>query len=326
MTATARLPPRPHNEAGEQRRIGIELELSGLDLETIAQIVAGCFAGDIEIVSNYERLIGTALGEFRVELDYQYLKDLGRGALDDRGFAGEVRRLSEDAMAQVARKLVPMEIVTPPLAPAHFHDLDVLVEELRASGGRGTRHSPIYAFGLHLNPEVPQLQADSLLRYLRAFMCLYDWLVVEEQVDWSRRVTPYINPFPREYLDIVLEEDYRPRMCDLIDDYLLLNADRNRALDMLPLFAHIDEARVRASIDDPRIKPRPTFHYRLPNCDIDIDGWNVSACWANWLAVEGLAEDQARLEAACAAYREYLAKGLGRLSEDWVAMSGAWAT
>ena len=64
-----------------------------------------------------------------------------------------------------------------------------------------------------------------------------------------------------------------------IDDYLVENASRNRALDMLPVFAYLDEARIRAAVSDGLIKARPTLHYRLPNCEIEQPGWDLHPAW-----------------------------------------------
>jgi hypothetical protein len=43
----------------------------------------------------------------------------------------------------------------------------------------------------------------------------------------------------------------------------------------LPLLAEIDSDRVRRFVNDPRIKARPAFHYRLANCHIERADWSV---------------------------------------------------
>jgi hypothetical protein len=204
--------------------------------------------------------------------------------------------------------------------------LDTLTAKLREAGALGTHRSPVYAFGLHLNPEMPALHAETISAYLRAFLCLYDWLLKVSEVDWSRRVTPYINPFPIEYVRRLVAPDYTPSLTELMDHYLVWNADRNRALDMLPLFAHLDEDRVRAAIDDPRIKPRPTLHYRLANCDIDRPDWGIHTAWRHWLEVERLASDGERLTEIAAAYHEHLGNIGSRAFGDWATSCEQWLT
>lgn len=99
---------------------------------------------------------------------------------------------------------------------------------------------------------------------------------------------------------------YSPDLAALIDDYLAANPTRNRALDMLPLFAHLDEPRVRAAIDDPQIKSRPTYHYRLPDSRVRMPGWNITREWQRWLVVEHVAADPELAARIAGAYLAYV--------------------
>jgi hypothetical protein len=164
----------------------------------------------------------------------------------------------------------------------------------------------------------------TVTRYLKAFLCLFDWLRTRARVDLLRRLTVYIDPFPLDYVRRVIDVAYSPTVDELIDDYLQDNATRNRALDLLPLFAHLDADRVRRRVDDPRIKSRPTLHYRLPNCEIDEPGWGVRHTWRDWLQVEHLAADPARLDQVCAHYGDFLGRPLTRLVDDWGELVKPW--
>ena len=313
------LPPLECTEDGGLRRIGVELEFAGLELAEAARLVAATFDGAVERVSDYEHKVHTdELGAFNVELDFEYLKARGRSeSPETESLVADIDQIAVDAVASVARHIVPVEVVTPPIPLDRLAEVDELVAALRLAGVRGTGHSPIYAFGLHLNPEMPALDAGTLLAYTQSYLCLHDWLVERESVDLSRRITPYINAFPSEYIALTLEPAYAPDAQQFTDDYLAWNADRNRALDLLPLLAHLDEDRVRRAIDDPRIKSRPALHYRLPNCEIDVDDWGVRSAWRNWLVVEHYAADAPERKALCAAYLAHLDKGLVRLLEPW---------
>jgi len=82
---------------------------------------------------------------------------------------------------------------------------------------------------------------------------------------------------------------------------------------------------VRAVAHDPLIKPRPAFHYRLPDCEIHLPDWGLHIAWHDWLEVEALADDAGRLRGCCAAYREFLDRPLQRLFGDWPeAVAGHW--
>lgn len=170
---------------------------------------------------------------------------------------------------------------------------------------------------LTVTPEVPDESTDTIIAYLKAFVCLYEWLYVRADINLSRQVTNYIDPYPKAYVRTLLRADYWPEQNRLIDDYLTHNPSRNRALDMLPLFAHLDEARVRRTVDDPLIKARPTLHYRLPDCEIHRSDWSLSQAWNDWVAVEELAADTQRLRECCKAYYDFLADPLDRWFGDW---------
>ena len=143
-------------------------------------------------------------------------------------------------------------------------------------------------------------------------------------VDFSRRLTSYVDPFGKDYVRKVLKPSYQPTIDQLIDDYLEFNPTRNRALDMLPLFAHIDEPRLRAKIDDDRVKARPTLHYRLPNSLIDDPQWGLIHPYRDWLQVDNLAMDKARLEKVCQAYRNYLDNPTANLFTNWSHSVSEW--
>jgi hypothetical protein len=216
--------------------------------------------------------------------------------------------------------------VSPPLPMERLGEVNALIDRLREAGARGTGDELAYAFGMQLNPELPETDVDTIRRYLQAFLCLEDWLRERAQVDITRRLTFFADPFPRAYARQIVAADYSPNLDRFIDDYLDANPTRNRALDLLPLFLHLDPDRVRARVEDERVKPRPTLHYRLPNSEIDRPDWDLDAAWDDWLVLERLATDEARLTELCGRYSEHLAQPLERLAGDWVGdWAGEWA-
>jgi hypothetical protein len=92
----------------------------------------------------------------------------------------------------------------------------------------------------------------------------------------------------------------------------------------LPLFTHLDENRVRARVQDERVKPRPTLHYRLPNSEIDRTDWDIALPWGEWLFVERLAADPPRLERLCRRYSQHLNDPIEKLTSDWRVLCNAW--
>lgn len=311
-------PPWAHNPQHEPRRVGVELEMNGLDVDTLAGLVAEFLGVEVVEKGRYERhLHGDAAGDWIVELDFDLLKRMGRKTHERDSLGGELGSTAEDALAWMAEAVVPVELVSPPLPLERLGEVERLIGVLQRAGARGTSDRLVNAFGMQFNPEIPSTDPRILTACLKAFLCLYDWLYARADIDVARRVTSYVDPFPPAYVRRVVADDYWPDTATLIDDYLEHNPTRNRALDLLPLFAHLDEARVRRVTDDPLIKARPTFHYRLPDCDIHVPGWGLAQAWNDWVEVERLAADDTRLAGCCAAYHALLDRPLERWLADW---------
>lgn len=301
------LPAILNRDDGQPRRVGVEIEMSGIDLAGIACQLNIAYGGRIGEVSPYDYTVsGTSLGDFRVYLDNEYLQKFGRDRLaEHRHDVGEIEQFAADALQALMRNMIPCELASGPIDCARIHELDVIIRRLRDHGAKGTRSALVSAFGVHLNPELPNLEPATVLAYLRAFLCLQSWLEGEEGIVFMRKLSPFIRNFPSEYIDRVLRADYStPTVAMLIDDYLRHNPTRNRILDLLPLLAWIDEKRVRSVVPDEKLRRRPTLHYRLPNSDIDQPDWSLAPMWNRWLQVEALANDATRLEAVCQAFRE----------------------
>ena len=327
MTSPWQFPDRLHTTDGAARRVGIEIELQGIDVAELAELTANTLGGNVERVSSAEFAIDAPpLGEFRVEIDFALLRSLARGR--EAKSDGDKETLLDSAvqlLGDASTLLVPCEIVTPPIPMCELPEpMDRLVERLREAGGKGTRKSVLFAFGVHLNVEPPRLDATTALDYLRAFVCLYDWIVEAGEVDLSRKLTPYIQRFPKDYELQVVDKDYAPDWACLIDDYLAANPSRDRALDLLPLFAHVDEARVMAVIDDPLVKPRPAFHYRLANSLVDEPGWSIAEPWNRWVRIERLAADRERLFDCMRAFATDRDRMLRGIDKRWAREVTQW--
>jgi len=287
-------PPVPRDARGDLRKVGVEIELHGLDVCDIADTVARVFGGSVTRETDYLARVATPLGEFRVEVDLHLLQRIGRSRARPAGDSGVVAAL-RDAVASVAERIAPFEVASPPLPYPELPRVDQLADALRAAGGLGTDTNLLHAFGLHLNPEVPARTAPSIHAHLRAYAVLEPWLRRRSGVDVSRRLAPFVDPYPAAYVQRLIAADVAPAMDRLIDDYLRFNPTRNRGLDLLPLFSSIDRERVAAVVSDPRIKSRPTFHYRLPDSRVGMAGWRVTDEWRRWLVVEEVAASPRQL-------------------------------
>ncbi|GHE20252.1 amidoligase family protein [Halomonas urumqiensis] len=300
-------PPEPCNPDGELRRVGVEVEFAGLPPQHTAELVRDLFGGDIVALSAHRlKVSGTRWGDFMIELDTQYahpddtlleakLKDDSEWQRQRHQMHVEFHTRTRELIGDVVTGLVPTEIVCPPVPWNELDELDRLFDALREHGAKGTDASLLYGFGLHLNPEVPSLEAGSLLDHLRAYLLCAEWLREQIDVDITREVLPHANPFPKSYAIKVLEPDYAPDIDTLIEDYLEHNPTRNRELDMTPLFAFLRPDFPHELFRDKLVKPRPTFHYRLPDARLSAPGWGSVVEWNRWLAVEALAADRETL-------------------------------
>lgn len=301
------IPPLRLNERGTERVVGVEMEFTGLELDEITRRVASVLGGRPDKRSEYEAVVAdTPIGDVRIELDASLFRDMKlRDFLKKIG----VDRLSpdlgdsiEEFMASEARRFIPFEVVFPPIPIGSMGELEKVRAAL-SGGSEGTNTSFYNAFGLHLNPELPRVDLPTVLRYLRAFLVLFEHLRELHDVDTTRRISPFIDPFPKEFALAILNPGHSPNMDDFIDIYIEANPTRNRPLDLLPVLAWMGGERVGRLLPEEKISPRPAFHYRLPNCQVDEGDWSITAEWNRWVEVEKLAADETLLLEAMATTR-----------------------
>lgn len=313
-------PPLVHNAEGGTRRVGVEIEFAGIAPHDAAELVFECFGGRVQMLSPHRLTVEAARwGDFTIELDAQYahpdarVVDQPLASDDEKEHRRHQKRVERHArtrewIGDVVAGLVPTEIVCPPVPWHELGELDTLFDALRRHGAKGTEDSLFYGFGLHLNPELPSLDVDTILAHLRAYLLLAEWLREQIDIDITREVLPHANPFPKGYAIKLLAADYRPDLDTLIADYLEHNPTRNRELDLLPLFAYLRPEHPSPLLREALVKPRPTFHYRLPNAELSAPDWSPVMEWNRWLAVERLAADPVRLEETARDYLDHHAR------------------
>jgi len=324
-----RQPPRTRSHNGQLRRVGVELEFAALSADAGAEAVQSLFGGEIERRSPHRfHVRATRLGDFTCELDVRLAHDPDPAAAklsdDERPPDGILDRLKDqlrESFGDLSAAIMPYEIVCPPIAIDQVDQLEALLGALREAGARGTRASPLYAFGVQFNPELADGGVAWITAVLKSHLLLSDWLRAVMRIDPSRRLSAFATPFPAAYATLVLDRDYWPESPQLIDDYLTHNPTRNRELDMLPLLGWLDEDRVRATVTDPRLKTRPALHYRLPDANLDDPDWCLAVEWNRWLVVERLAERRDLLEQMG---QSYLANQDKWLRERWALRASEW--
>ncbi len=312
-------PPVTHKNDGNPRMVGFELEFSGLSLEQTAEVLQSSLGGNLVKESAAKWTLDVdALGGFDIELDWDFLKRKAKENGQDEQNGKWI-----DLLVEISTLLVPVEIACPPIAVTDLEVLSPIIDTLRKAGAVGTEESLLAAYGVHINPEIPLKDAETLFTYLRAFSLLQWWLVDAHEVDVSRKMSPYIDLYPEAYLTKLLC-GAKPTMKQIFTDYLEYNASRNRALDLLPLLAYIDSTAVRRVVDDPKIQARPTFHYRLPNCHIEREDWSLSDSWNTWWIVEQLAYQKDDLNDLSEAFLQAERPVIGVSRPEWVEFIDQW--
>lgn len=328
MTSRSRLrqPPRRTSFEDRPRRVGVEIEFAAVSASKVARRIADLYGGDFQREDAHRYHIeGTRFGTFIVELDTQYAHRAPNSPVpSSTGLQGLMDTFSEamrEMYGDIGSLVIPYEVVCPPLEICQLSELEALIGALREEGAQGTRDNLLHAFGVQLNPEIATRDPHWILAILKAEILLSEWLRAIISIDMVRRLLAFADPFPPAYAHKILQPDYWPEMDTLIDDYLTYNPTRNRELDLLPLFIWLDEKRVRSRVPDKLVKPRPTFHYRLPDANIREARWGVTLEWNRWCVVERLAEDR---EALAEMGKAYIENDISILSEDWALCCTEW--
>lgn len=271
-------------------KVGFEIEYNNVSIQKTAEIIKDLFGSKIkEHHKNRIDVVDTKLGDFSVELDAEIIQKLAdkKGELPD-----DLLNIINDNAEEFVGILVPREIVCPPVPEGNIADIDKLRKELYENGAKGTESSVFYAYGLHINHELKDITAENILSYLRAYIELKEEFDRSSPIDFSRKLTGFVADFNNSYKKKVMDGEYDPDMDQLIDDYIEYNPSRNRALDLMPLFKFIDKNKIEKLVGDERIKARPTFHFRLPDCRIGESNWSIFTEWEKWQKIERTAKNK----------------------------------
>lgn len=320
-------PPVLHNEEGKIRTVGFELEYSNVGVEESTQVIQELYGGTVQKENRFkQKVVGTSLGDFTVEFDltlltekrYKKLFETFNIQIEDINVGeGTLEEGIEETLESVVGKIFPYEIACPPVPFTQLDQLEKLREALYQHHAEGTESFPTNAFGTHINVEAPNMQVETLLNYLKAFLLLYPWLLQKGETDLARKISPFIDPYPAAYLQLILAPAYHPDLEKFITDYHTYNPDRNRPLDMYPMLASLKNDMLLQYTGLGKVKPRNTFHYRLPNSSISQPDWTLAQEWNNWIVIEELANKKEKLSQLSA---EYLA-----LKEDtFIGFGSKW--
>lgn len=312
------LPPHLHNPDGKIRKAGFEIEFAGLRPIEAASVVVELFGGRTRVIDEYETIVeDTCYGKFSIYLDSVYLRK------DSEHYIFRDSDLFKELVYTLSELVVPYEIVTPPIPFDKLEDVEDLRQKLKSRGALGTSASILYAFGMHINIETYSFAVPDLLAILQTFVLMQDYIIEKIDVDMTRKLTWFIEPFDKEYIDLITKPEYRPTKEQFIHDYILYNPTRNRALDMLPLLVFIEPS-IKEKLPPQKISPRPAFHYRLPNSRIDEEEWSVAFEFNQWSLVERIACDEERRRELLELYHDFQSSPFWFIKELWIEAVRKW--
>lgn len=328
------LPPILRNQEGEIRKAGFEIEFAEIDLDTAAECITDIFGGRVNVLNKFsQEVTETKYGDFSLSIDIRFLtqkpyfKLWEKMGIDPQEiYFGDksIEANLENALDSIASTVIPYEIGTPPIP---FTELEVL-EELRIAlyqkNAKGTSSSMLYAFATHINPELPKCDTETVLNYTKAFLLLYPWLAEKIGINFTRKLTPFINPFPNEYVGLLLDINYKPNLKKFIHDYFQYNPDRNRPLDLYPVFAYMDKPAVTYLKNIGKVNARPTLHYRIPNSLIDDPSWSLSKEWNLWIEIEKLASDPLEIKKLSVEYKQINEETILGFNKKWIKRINDW--
>ena len=264
---------------GGGRRVGVEIEFALVDAPAAAAAVASAIGGEVRHHGPHMAVLeGSPIGTVRFELDTRFAKPAegprpdrprARGAGPARGggrhaLRGGARRDGDRAARRRGAR-------RPSTRPSR---------RCASAGAVGTRHSPVNAFGMHLNIALVPC-APSWRNPHRRGLCLRR--AVAAPADGGRSRPP--GDALRRSLSAGLSARARaglrrapaPDLGRFISLYADWNPTRNRGLDMWPLLGHLDQEAAEAALGGPVKNPRPAFHYRLPDSDVENPAWTPRA-------------------------------------------------
>lgn len=161
MSQEIALPPVTRTEQGDERRNGIEIELNGLTLDRLAEVVSDQLQLKIKQSSRYERtLTGDDAGDWIVEVDFRLLKEMGQKERDNGDIADDMAVFAEDTLSRLADHVVPLELVSPPLPMSRMTEVNKLVEVLREKAHKEPQHGQlmpsVYSLTLKFQAPTPK--------------------------------------------------------------------------------------------------------------------------------------------------------------------------
>lgn len=218
-------------------RAGIEVELTGISAETVADVLQKKFGGELKKAT---------------DIPTPFLFQLINSSIGTVILKEESNEISERATEPSGRRQI-LEIVTEPVGSREIGELQGALDELRRLGALGT--SETNAVSIQVNLDVEEASAETQTRVvvdlLRSYLSPEHRRQIEDRLNVPAIRRVFVGGVSAGFKKRLLDSDYHPTPRQFFDDYLYRQSLELRG-DSEAWSLPIHEARARLlSLKDP---------------------------------------------------------------------------
>ncbi|NDD90939.1 hypothetical protein EBZ37_02480 [bacterium] len=215
-------------QPGDQSRMGIEVELTGLSPERVAQEVQSKLGGRIE--KDFDLTKTNIKGHDAQGLPiYDTIKTpifvLKGSSIGDVILKPDYNQITDAFDAEEAKKSVVTEIVTNPIRMGEVEKLQETLTHLKSKGGIGT--TPDVAVATQVNVEwmggkgnEAKWKAADLVNLLRSYTRPEHRAQIDPHLQVPGNRSPYLELFSKGFMKKLLDPSYNPNFREFYDDYI----------------------------------------------------------------------------------------------------------
>lgn len=194
------------------KRVGLEVEFSGLEMDEVLEILQEELGGKLE----------------RVEEQDTFYYKLKKSRLTRTEEAEKVwihfegNETNPDEKIKDVSKIKTIEVTTSPIHWEGVKIFDSAISRLKKAGAIGTTEDN--AVSIQVNIEVatkdkPQFSVETLLSLLRNYYSEENFAMIEKEIPLPQVRKPYVGAYSEEMMKRILDPDYRPSLREFYNDF-----------------------------------------------------------------------------------------------------------
>ncbi len=194
------------------RRVGLEVEFSGLEMDEVLDILQAELGGKLERVE---------------EKDTFYFKlkrsRLSRTAEEEKIWIHfEGNETDPDSKITDVSKIKTIEVTSSPIDWEGVKIFDGAIQKLREAGAVGTTETN--AVSIQVNVEMataknPHYKVEDLLSLLRNYYSASNFAMIEKEVPLPEVRKPYVGTYSQEMMKRIMDPKYKPSLREFYNDF-----------------------------------------------------------------------------------------------------------